>query len=389
MVSKATLARELTERYERLTQRSQPPLCFVGFDGFTDAIVRVVDQRLDVKRFEPLHTITDFGKRILTAAGKSCYLELVPLETRVGGNAPLFTQALIEGGHRVVFAGAIGQPGAIEPIFQPMARRCLRVVPLSPSGHTDALEFSDGRVLLGKIGSLAEVSYDALIAQLPENELTAYFDECDLFVSANWTMLPNTNALWKSLLQRILPHCSHRSLDNPRRLFVDLKDTAKRTASDVNEALQLLPLFQPAFQIILSLDHSEVQQIYHALVGSPPGPGPDQVAMMARAIRKAIGIDQVVVHTTRFALVASSEGSYNVEGIYCAEPKITTGSQDHFNAGYCNGLLYGLPIESSLLAGVATAAYYVRHAHSPTIADLTTFLDLWHMLGTYLDAKRS
>ncbi len=183
----------------------------MGFDGFTDEIIRVVDQRLDVKKFQPFYTISDFGKRIMAAAGKSCNLELVPTETRLGGNAPLFTQSLLKVAIALSFAGAIGAPGHVEPIFQPMAAACEKVYPLCPSGHTDALEFYDGKVLLGKIGVLAEVSYEALIAQVPENELAKLLAEIDLFVSANWTMLPNMNEIWRLMLERIIPGCAPRS----------------------------------------------------------------------------------------------------------------------------------------------------------------------------------
>lgn len=382
MVSKQHVAQELQQAHQRLTQQGQPPLCFVGFDGFTDEIIRVVDQRLNTDTFEPIYTITDFGKRILAAAGRSCNLEFVPLETRVGGNAPIITQALLQGGHRIVFAGAIGQPDHIEPIFRGMTARCQRAIPLSPSGHTDALEFYDGKILLGKIGALSEVSYESLIAQLPEAELIDLFDRVDLFVSANWTMLPHINALWEKIIQNTLPKLPTQ---RTRYLFVDLADTAKRTAEDLRKALQLLPQFQPTFQVILGLNHSEAQQVYHALIGAPPGPNVQQVEWMARAIRQHSQLTQVVVHATRYAVAVTATETARVEGPYCEEPKITTGGGDHFNAGYCNGLLFGLPLHSCLLAGVATSGYYVRMGSSPTIDDLAAFLARWEALGAGLD----
>lgn len=389
MVSKLSLARDLISIHERLTHEGQPPLCFVGFDGFTDEIIRVVDQRLDVSTFEPLYTIGDFGKRILAAAGKSCNLELVPTETRLGGNAPLLTQALLQGGHRIIFAGAIGQHGVVEPIFQSMASRCERVIPLSPSGHTDALEFYDGKVLLGKMGGLAEVSYEVLLQRISEDDLVQTFDSLSLFVSANWTMLPHMNSLWRNLIDRIIPRCSQLAPDRQRHLFVDLADTAKRSVGDLIEALQLLPAFQPAFKVTLGLNHAEAQQVYHALIGAPPGPGPSQIDYMARSIRKHLGLSRVVVHATRFALAAAEEGTARVEGAYCAEPKITTGGGDHFNAGYCNALLYGLSLEACLLSGVATSGYYVRHARSPSMSDLARFLEQWQNAGSNLDTHHS
>jgi hypothetical protein len=382
MVNKQNVLQQLQIAHERLSQQDQPPLCFVGFDGFTDEIIRVVDQRLDTQTFEPIYTISDFGRRIIAAAGKSCNLELVPLETRIGGNAPLCTQALLQGGHRIVFAGAIGQRDHIEPIFRSMTARCERVIPLSPSGHTDALEFYDGKVLLGKIGALSEVNYESLIAQLPEDELIKLLDQVDLFVSANWTMLPHLNELWEKLIHNIIPKLPSQ---RTRYLFVDLADTTKRTAHDLRRALQLLPQFQPAFQVILGLNHAEAQQVYHALIGAPPGPGVQQVEWMARSIRQQSQVSQVVVHATRYAVAVTATETARVEGPYCEEPKITTGGGDNFNAGYCNGLLYGLSLEGCLLTGVSTSGYYVRMGSSPSIQELSTFIQQWDALGAALD----
>ncbi len=49
------------------------------------------------------------------------------------------------------------------------------------------------------------------------------------------------------------------------------------------------------------------------------------------------------------------------------------GAGDHFNAGYCNGLLCGMDIEDCLLAGVGNSGFYIRYARSPTIAEQQNF----------------
>jgi hypothetical protein len=386
MTTKRHLAQKLLTIHDQVVQNGKPHRCFVGFDGFTDEIIRVVDQRLNSQKFEPLYTITDFGKRIMASAGKSCNLELVPIETRLGGNAPIMAQALLSVGHEITFAGAIGADGHVEPIFQAFAHNCKRVIPLCPSGHTDALEFYDGKVLLGKIGVLAEVCYDALIQQLPEEDLVNILDNCDLFASANWTMLPNMNDMWKQIIERILPRFTQ---NKTRYLFIDLADTAKRSGQDLKEALELLRLFQPAFKVIQGLNHSEAQQVYQALIGPPPGPGQEQVEVMAKHIRKHLGIHQVVVHATRFAVAASEEDSARVEGPYCPEPKISTGGGDHFNAGYCSALLYNASLQECLLSGIASSGYYIRTAKTPNIQDICNFLEKWQTSESSLNESNA
>jgi sugar/nucleoside kinase (ribokinase family) len=63
-----------------------------------------------------------------------------------------------------------------------------------------------------------------------------------------------------------------------------------------------------------------------------------------------------------------------VEGPFCAKPLISTGAGDHFNAGFCLGLLLGDDLEAALQIGVATSGFYVRTAKSPTVSDLRKFL---------------
>jgi sugar/nucleoside kinase (ribokinase family) len=98
------------------------------------------------------------------------------------------------------------------------------------------------------------------------------------------------------------------------------------------------------------------------------------VADTAQKIRAALNIAVVVVHPTRFAGAASAEDVAVVQGPFVAHPKISTGAGDHFNAGFCCGLLAGGDLETALQTGAGTSGYYVRSAQSPSRDDLIGFL---------------
>jgi sugar/nucleoside kinase (ribokinase family) len=66
-----------------------------------------------------------------------------------------------------------------------------------------------------------------------------------------------------------------------------------------------------------------------------------------------------------------------VDGPFIAQPLITTGAGDHFNAGFCLGKSLGLDDEMSLLAGVTASGFYVRNAQSPRLIDLADMLRHW------------
>src|SRR5438128_2391834 len=62
----------------------------VGFDGFVDTIVTPVGlRRSSGDDFTPISTLTEFGQRIVAAAGKSTNIELYPRIDKLGGNGPI------------------------------------------------------------------------------------------------------------------------------------------------------------------------------------------------------------------------------------------------------------------------------------------------------------
>ena len=99
---------------------------------------------------------------------------------------------------------------------------------------------------------------------------------------------------------------------------------------------------------------------------------------MSADIRSRLGLSTVVVHPKESAACATAAGTAWVPGPYTAKPLITTGAGDHFNAGFSNAQLLGLSPESCLTVGVCTSGHYVRTGQSPTLADLTTFLQTWN-----------
>jgi len=345
---------------QALKTPANTPCCFIGFDGFTDKIISPVDQRIDKNNFKSIPTMNDFADRIRDASGKSCNIELVVDRVKIGGNAPILTNALLEGGHRVTFAGAIGEPGSVEPIFRDMASRCEHVISLCPSGHTDAIEFQDGKVLLGKHQVLERVNYDSLLEQMGRDELTSILEKADLWVSVNWTMLPMMTRIWKSIAEELCPKLTKRK----RLMFVDMADPAKRTDQDLLEAIEILKNLNNTFEVILGLNQAEASRVAEILLCKS---NPEE-------IQKKSGLNQVIIHTQKSAIGYDGKKLVEINSPYVPNPVIKTGAGDNFNAGFCNGLLYKLKLEECLICGVFTAGYYVRKGKSPSIPELTQFM---------------
>ena len=343
----------------------------IGFDGFIDEIIRLVDTRHSVDSFSPIATITGFGERVTAAAGMSCNIEMVQEQIKLGGNGPIMANNLVEQGYGVSYCGALGADGKINPVFTDFTDRCQEVITLCDPGYSEALEFDDGKVIMGKMTSLAKVNWESVLEQLPEDTLAAMIENVDLIGCVNWTMLPNMNSILKGL-GGLLAKRSRRA-----KLFIDLTDPRKRSKQDIAEVLQILKELQSGVDVILGLNEDESNQVAKVLFGCEG----DDLTARAQKIRTDLGLFQVVVHPTRSAAVASAEGEWFVEGPFTPKPKLTTGAGDNFNAGYCNGLLSGLDPEACLVTGVCSSGFYVRNCRSANRNEYAEFIQSWAEAG--------
>jgi len=345
----------------------------VGFDGFVDEIIEVVDKRQSVSNYTRLETISDFGKRILNSAGLSTNIELVPRLVKLGGNGPIMANALSTMGQQISYIGALGAP-EIHPVFKDMVERCQRVYSIADPGHTDALEFNDGKIMLGKLTSLSSITWEKLTATVDTHILAELFTQADLVATVNWTMIPYMNQLWEQLLQFI----AQQQFTKKPILFVDLADPQKRSQEDICAAMHLLHAFSPYYNVVLGLNLKESVEIANAL-DIHLVQEPDQFVLqeVTEAIADKLKLWCVVVHATKAAAAVRNGEYQEICGPYCEKPRLTTGAGDNFNAGFCLGLMMNLPLIEVLALGVATSGFYVRRAHSPSLTELHRFVQEW------------
>ena len=344
---------------------------FVGLDGFVDEILHVVDKRYDAERFDRVPTIAAYAARLAAAAGHSTNVELVNVMTKLGGNGPIMANALARFGIGVTYLGSLGWP-ALHPVFNEFATRA-EVHTVCGPGLTDALEFEDGKLMVGKHYTLKEVTWANIAARYGQEKFAARLAGSDLIGFVNWTMLPYMSDIWASIQAELVP-----GLTGPRRkIFFDLADPEKRLPGDIARALDLIVKFQAKFDCILGLNEKEAYEIAKVL-GLASGPRQwDGLADLGLEIQKRVPVDTLVIHPTAYALTVSNGKAEVVAGSVCARPKITTGAGDHFNSGFCLGKLLGLDNAASLLCGVSTSGHYVRTAESPGVADLAAFMKHW------------
>jgi sugar/nucleoside kinase (ribokinase family) len=350
--------------------------CLIGFDGFVDSIIDVVDERHSPDRYDRMKTIDQLGRKLVAAAGQSSNYELVTRLEKLGGNGPIMSNALATAGLPVTYVGALGFPN-LHRAFEAFSQRA-ECVSFCEPGLTDALEFDDGKIMLGKHATLAGVSAERLKELVGTERLRQVVGGSRLLGMVNWTMLTRMDGIWDYLMQDVLP-----GLEPPRGgrrlVFVDLADPEKRTREDLRHALATCARFQEHADVILGYNLKEALQVADALGLARPERPEAAIEALSRELRGRLEVHTVVVHPRSGAAATARQGEAVATAAFAGplvrHPKLSTGAGDNFNAGFCIGHLAGLSLQQSLCLGTAASGYYVRAARSGSLQELASFCE--------------
>src|SRR5262245_20209558 len=255
MMEEAEFREQCAVRLLASVERASRMKAFVGLDGFVDEIVHVVDKRDDAENFQRLPTIRKFSERISAAAGRSTNIEMVNQHTKLGGNGPIMANALARLGLKVTYVGALGYPN-LHPVFNEFAQRA-EVHSIADPGHTHAVEFEDGKVMLTKSAHFSQITWPNVQARYGRNKFIDHFLGADLVGFVDWTMIPYVGDIWRGLLAECCPGPTGAK----HTIFFDLADPEKRTPKDIGRALELIAGFEAYFQVILGLNEKEACEI--------------------------------------------------------------------------------------------------------------------------------
>jgi len=360
-------------------QNKDPKLLklLIGFDGFVDEIIHVVDKRTDNENFKRIETIEDLAKRIQKASGLSTNIELVPVVKKIGGNGPIMCNAMSGAGAYITYIGSLGYP-TLNDVFHSLEEK-VKIYTIENPGHSDALEFNDGKLILGKMSSLVNVTYEQLISVVGEENLKDLISDTDMFATVNWSMLPNMTDLWQKLLKNIVVNLPKKNV-RPF-MFIDLADPEKREEAEIIEALNLLKQFNCYFRVILGLNKKEAYDVANVLnLFDDSSLRNMQISLedLNQALYEYLGIHAVVIHPVDRSCCVVDGVFYEETGPYVEKPKLTTGAGDNFNAGFMLGMLLDLKPNQALLTGMSTSGFYVRNAKSPEFEELIQFIGDWH-----------
>lgn len=338
----------------------------VGFDGFVDDIIAVIDKRKDVTNYSRIETISKYAERIGKLSNVSGSIELDTLQQKLGGNAPIMGNALIEQGFRVNTIATIGTKDSIHPVFKDFASKCSVVIPIANPGNTLAFEFQDGKIMMNQLASFSAVNWDNLLTVVGEQRLKDLLKNNSMLACVNWAMLPFMSSIYVGLTQML------KEINKRMKIFVDVADIMRRTKEDIVEMLKILSELGLHNDLILGLNYSEALQVLEQVEIQVVDKNSENIA---NVIRQRLKLPIVVIHETKRAVIATSNEVLIVDGPYAEKPKLTTGAGDNFNAGFCSGWQRGYSWVECLYMGVYTSGYYVRNACSPTSDALAEFIE--------------
>ena len=340
---------------------------WVGWDGFVDKIISPVQERFGLgNHFVPFKTLSDFGEKIQQSSASNLNIELYTKTEKMGGNGPLLANALAHLGLYVDYIGALGTP--IHPVFQNFVKK-VHATTLGTFGESQALEFQDGKLILGNTQALDDITYEHIISHIPEASLLEIYDKADLICFQNWTMTMHLTDILQKILMRIWGNLSY---NEHRICFFDLADPAKRSKSDVKTLLELLPKFKSKSKVFLGLNRSEAlymaQWMPHYFNKKP-----DISTQYLQELRKMLNIDGVIVHCRDGAWASIGEEVAFAPPQKAKQLTCLTGSGDHFNGGMLCGFLMHLSLEQCLTLGHITSVLYIETGETPSLSAVRSF----------------
>jgi hypothetical protein len=350
-------------------KHGQYPPVVAGFDGFVDTILHAVSERRSATEYSRLTTLKAFSERILAASGRNMNIEMVPRLTKIGGNGPILAYALAHFDIPVSYIGCLGLP-KLHPVFDEFAKN-VETFSIAEPGYSDAIEFTDGKLICGKQQSVSEISWQSVLQQLSIDRLSDLVRHAGLIAFVNWGIVFSMTEMMNDFLHQI-----GDALSGPRKpFFIDTADPSKRSEEDILRSVEMLPRLAEKFQVYLGFNLRESVFVARAVGLEAPPSTPQEVLPYSKRLRELLGIDTVVIHWSRHAVGNNLNSAVCVEAPYTDNPQISTGAGDHFNAGFCLGCLRGGDLGANIQLGVATSGYYVREAKSPTLGQLTGFVE--------------
>ena len=339
----------------------------LGCDGFVDEVYQIVDVRHSLTEYTSMDNLKAFGELIVKRAGGGIGLEIVPKRRCSGGFTPNVGRVPAFLGLKPTLLGLYGA-NDIDPAFAEFTDNC-NLLSLGDSAVTLVFEFSDGKILMSALKSVANLTWSDVVTFFGEAQLKSLFAGKDIVGLGYWSLTPDFDNFLKGYLSQ------YEGGTPPKRMFFDFADIKKKSNESLLASLQLMKQFNDKIPVTISLNEHEGADLFSRF-GIDGRKDPQNMAEDLTTLRKEIGVDELVVHTAQFA-VASNAADGEAHAIQETQKNVirTAGAGDTFNGGYLCASLGDLAIKERLAIANAATAFFVTHATAPSKAELLAQLE--------------
>lgn len=331
----------------------------LGCDGFVDEVYQIVDVRQSQSEFTAMDNLREFGELIVKRADGGVGLEIVPKRRCSGGFTPNTGRVAAFMGLKPTLVGLYGSQ-LIDSAFEEFTENC-NLISLGDPALTLVFEFSDGKILMSALKSVANLTWTEFATFFGEEKLKELFADVDILGLGYWSLTPDFDNFLKGFVSQ------YGSGKRPRRMFFDFADIKKKSSESFLETLRLIKQFNDTIPMTMSLNEHEGAELFSRFGIVCDNGSPSEVASALTALRKEIGIDELVIHTPHYgAASCAADGEGFAMQELQTEVIRTAGAGDTFNGGYLCASLGSLPIKERLVIANAATAFFVTHATAPT-----------------------
>lgn len=339
----------------------------LGFDGIIDDVWKVVKRRSGRQTVEYFSTMEEFGEAILDRKGTGLSHELVRKRRNAGGFTANTGRAIGRLGFKPSLIGAYGV-GSIEPEFQELQPECL-LVSFGTPVISNILEFQDGKIMLPHLHDSLNLTWDVLAENVGLLGLREAFGHAVVASIGYWSNTPHFDELLVRLSEEVF--CTAP----PHFLFFDFGNVTKKTTDELLSTLNLLRTLDERIPVILSLNDAEARNLFACYGRDFTLNDLGFVAANALGLQDEIGITELVIHTTRYAVSARASSAVILEQDFCKRPVRTTGAGDTFNGGYIVALAQEMDQTERLAVANACTSFFVRNGYPPSVDELLSEIE--------------
>ena len=348
---------KITEALSRIDAR-----IFMTGDGFVDEVWEIINTRTGPDDYSIYTQMTQFAERILSDGTGGIGLELIKKRRAFGGFTANIGYAAARLGADAAMIGVYGKE-KLDPVFEELTETC-RLYSVGNPAVTHIFEFDTGKILMSHMEAVQDLCWERIANIVGMETLGTLLRDTDIIGVGYWSLLPAFDEIFDNV-------CANIPQDGKtRRFFFDFADFKKRDEASLNATLKRIAARNEKNPMILSVNEHEAAALF-TIHGETFDNEGRPIQEKTEAVRRKIGLDELVIHAPSFAVAASSlEEPALAQAIFCEKPKRTTGAGDTFNGGYIVGCLAGLTLAERLHIANCAVGYFIRNAIFPDISCL-------------------